>query len=248
MKKIILIANIILLLIIQSNVNAEDVTLLVKDYQKCNNDSTCMAIEMKMIKQFLMASDLLQAIEEMPEDEEIRYEIINSHLASAENNDYVIKIVIDRLGFIAVLVEDSENEKYVTLPIIEKGYIYNVHTKDVTGDGKEELIFNGYGTGTGYSSEWTALYKYRGNKMEPVWSGFKKEVSVNSDITEEIIAGSIDIYNMPGKKSKGIYQNYCVRKTDNKTNKTVDEECLKKTFLWSRSDFRFIEINKDKKP
>ena len=228
------------LLIFPLAANTQDITALISEYEGCKEPDICKTLEITLIKSFLKEAKVLDVLEEMPEENNIEHEIIQANLSDKISKDYIFKIVIGRLGYIVVLKRDVDNNNFVLLPIIEKGFVYNVHAKDVTGDGIEELMFRGYGTGTGYWEEWLAIYKYKGKKMKLIWSGVEKEVTAIGG-KEKTVSSRAYLYNIPGYKSMEIYQSVVTEIIDAETRKVLSEEATRKRFEWSSRDFKFIE-------
>jgi len=246
MKKLLLALSVItLLLIVPLLTNAQDdVTELMNQYERCNNPDSCKKIELTLIKQFLSSRRIsLNELESMLANDDMMYEVIQGNLTGNETRDYIFKIevLVYRLGEVIVVKRDEQNKKFVALPIIEKGLLYNMYTKDVSGDGVDELIFSGYGTGTGYWEEWLAIYKYKDNKMNLIWSGDEKEVTAIGG-KETTVNSRAYFYNVPGYKSKEINQTEITKTIDTKTKKQLPEKMVEKRFRWSLRDFKFIEV------
>jgi hypothetical protein len=116
----------ILLLIFPLEATSQDVTQLMNKYERCERPDICKKLEMTLIKSFLNKAKILDVLEKMPEENDIKREIIIANLTGIDSKDYIFKIVIDRLGYIVVVKRDLKNKKFITLPIIQKGYIYMI--------------------------------------------------------------------------------------------------------------------------
>ncbi len=203
MRKINCIQIAIFLLFLPSMAYTNDITKFILDYQKCMGPEICKDAEYQLIYLLLKKQNILEVLEGMPEEEGIKYEIVQSSVTNRISQDYLLKIVIDNLGYLVIIKNNIQTKTYSLLPIITTGFIYNLQTKDMTGDGINEVMINGIGRGTGYNSKWLSIYKYKKNKMHQIWAETAEEVWSEKNVIYKV-QNSIYFYNTPGKKSKEI--------------------------------------------
>jgi hypothetical protein len=239
---------LVLLLIFLANFISSDVfdfniTELMIQYQKCDNSHSCKKIENKLVINLLKKTDILDVLEEMPDNKDIQYELVKSNI-SGSKNDYVIKIVHNRLGYVFVLISDHVQSKYAVLQPINTGYISNIKMRDITGDGLEEIIINGHGTGTGYASKWKALYKYRNSQINLIWSGIIESESVDINNIAEKAVHEITFVDVENQSAMDIMIKGKVRKIDTQTDIILEEQEISNYYKWSELDFKYLLKNK----
>jgi len=236
MRKILFV--VILIVLFPLIANAQDISNLVNEYQRCKKAGDCKAQEIRLINFLLKSTDVLTVMDEMPTAEDIEYEILRSNLTGSKN-DVIVKIFIpNNLGYVFVLKKDLHKEKYMKLPVIETGFL-KISTMDITGDGLSELIIRGRSHETGGYTEWIALYKYKDMKMNLIWSGTKESHHVDPDLSWE---EKYDItFRSKGSGPKLIYQIGSAKKTNNATEKIIYEKKTDKKFKWSQRLFKYVE-------
>jgi hypothetical protein len=242
MKRIISIISIWGIINIAVNAYAvPDISKLFQRLQPCNTTEECRAIEREIVSNLLNKTDIKSVLEEIPDVKEIDYQIIACNL-SGSKHDFIVKMVYDRIGYIAALIK--EKSAYKLLPIINTGYIFSIKTIDLIGDEKDVIYVEGYGTGTGYQSKWVALYKYGKHKLYLIWSGL-----VEAEYTDENENIKYERYEIIFEKqaseiSKRIIQKGQIKIVDSKTNRTLSERNIENSFDWSKSKFKYSRTEK----
>ena len=236
MKKILFV--VILVIVFPLIVNAEDISNLVNEYQQCKSPDVCKTLEIRLIKVLLKDTNILRAMAKMPSEEDIEYEILRSNLTGSKNDVIVKIIVVDKLGYVFVLKKNPRKEKYTKLPAIQTGFI-TISTMDITGDGLTELIIRGRSHETGGYEKWIALYKYKNMKMNLIWSATEESYHSVSDIFWE---KKYDItFKTEDNGPKTICQIGAAKKTDEATEKIINEKKINKKFKWSQKLFKYVE-------
>lgn len=158
---------------------------------------------------------------------------------------YIICAGYERLGVVAVVVKQKEPGDFLLLPLINTGADVTAELRDITGDGDDEMILRGQGWGTGYSSKWIAVYKYRDLSMVRVCAVDYEIRSSFPDGTEEVLQTEVSFVDAADRRGPALHQKGFRSVLGARSGVPEVRESVDNLYVWSKDRFAFELVGSD---